>query len=183
MSSTDYQHAREALGARLRELRIEAGLNGKTLAARSTSTWRGYETGVIPGLFQTPDYARHVFLNGSNRHRSPKDTEEAALRVLLCPSETMAGQLDRLSGLIGRDTVELGIIPLGAPMATTPKHGFWIYDERRVTVETISVELRLDSAGDVGLYQRVWDKLSEAAAYGPHAHRLIARARAALPSS
>ncbi|MDX2680771.1 helix-turn-helix domain-containing protein [Streptomyces sp. NY05-11A] len=32
--STDYQTAREALGARLRELRAEAGLEGRVLAAR-----------------------------------------------------------------------------------------------------------------------------------------------------
>ncbi|MFJ8668111.1 helix-turn-helix domain-containing protein [Streptomyces sp. NPDC093600] len=32
--STDFQQAREALGARLRELRTEAGLNGKDMAAR-----------------------------------------------------------------------------------------------------------------------------------------------------
>lgn len=31
--STDYQTAREALGARLRELRTEAGLEGRHLAA------------------------------------------------------------------------------------------------------------------------------------------------------
>lgn len=279
--STDFKTARVALGTRLRELRTEAGLNGKQLALllawqpskvsrlengkqtataadlnawavavgagdatadlvarlrnleiqhqswrrqlsaghrgvqerieaeqRTTTTWRGYETGVIPGLFQTPDYARHVFLHGSNVHRSPQDTEdavrarmkrqdvlyepgktirvllwEAALHVLLCPTEAMAGQLDRLGGLIGRDNIELGIIPLGAPIASTTKHGFWIYDEQRVTVETISVELRLDSAGDVELYGRVWDRLNESAVYGAPAHRLIARARAALAPS
>ena len=32
--STDYQAAREALGARLRELRTEAGLEGKELASQ-----------------------------------------------------------------------------------------------------------------------------------------------------
>ncbi|MGW2562223.1 hypothetical protein ACWCXB_23800 [Streptomyces sp. NPDC001514] len=33
----------------------------------------------------------------------------------------------------------------------------------------------------VALYGRVWDRLNETAAYGPKAHRLIARARAQLP--
>ncbi|MGW3656484.1 helix-turn-helix domain-containing protein [Streptomyces sp. NPDC005151] len=279
--STDFQTARVALGARLRELRTDAGLNGKELASRLvwqpskvsrlengkqtataadleawavaagasdavddllarlrnletqhqswrrqlsaghravqerigaeqqvTTKWRGYETSVIPGLFQTPDYARHVFLHGSSVHRSPQDTEdavrarmrrqdvlyesgktfrvllwEAALHVMLCAPEAMAGQLDRLAGLIGRDNVELGVIPLGAPAATTMKHGFWIFDEQRVTVETVSVELRLDGAQDIELYQRVWDRLNEAASYGAAAHRLIARARTGLPST
>lgn len=279
--STDFQTARVALGARLRELRTEAGLTGKELALmlawqpskvsrlehgkqtatkadleawavaagaasttddlfarlrnletrhqswrrqlsaghrgvqerigveqRSTSTWRGYETSVIPGLFQTPDYARHVFLHGSQVHRSPQDAEdavrarmkrqdvlyepgksfrillwEAVLHVLLCPREAMAGQLDRMAGLTGRDNIELGIIPLGAPISSTTKHGFWIFDEQRVTVEMISVELRLDSHEDVELYGRVWDRLNESAVHGAAAHRLIARARASLTSA
>ncbi len=264
-----------ALGARLRELRAEAGVNGKDFAARlgwqtskvsrlengkqtataadlaawaaaagapdqagdlasrlrglesqqrswrrqlaagnrpvqdryvveyqQTATMRGYEATVIPGLFQTPDYARHLFAKNSLLMQSPRDTEaavaarmrrqevlyeagklfrvlvwEGALHVLVCPRETMVGQLDRLVGLIGMSTVELGIVPLGARLELTPKHGFWIFDEKRVIVETINTELSFDSPDDLALYGRVWDGLDEAAVYGPQAHRLIARAR------
>ncbi|WP_327323741.1 helix-turn-helix transcriptional regulator [Streptomyces sp. NBC_01210] len=273
--STDFQSARVALGARLRELRAEAGFTGKDLAEqlgwqrskvsrlengkqtataedltawagatapgqaadlesrrrglesqqrswrrqlaaghrsvqdryvveyRSTSTVRGYEATVIPGLFQTPDYARHLLIQNAALMRSPRDTEEAvharmrrqevlyevrklfrvlvwegALHALICPREVMAGQLDRLVGLIGMSTVELGIVPLGAMLPLTPKHGFWIFDEERVIVETINTELSYETADEVELYGRVWDGLNEAAAYGPKAHRLIARARA-----
>jgi hypothetical protein len=108
---------------------------------------------------------------------------EGALHALICPREVMAGQLDRLVGLIGMSTVELGLVPLGAPMPLTPKHGFWIFDEERVIVETINTELQYDSADDVALYGRVWDQLAEAAAYGPRAHRLIARARAQVQAA
>ncbi|WP_455361990.1 helix-turn-helix domain-containing protein [Streptomyces sp. SYSU K21746] len=273
--STDFQSARVALGARLRELRAEAGLTGKDLAARlgwqrskvsrlengkqtattddldawadaagapsqaadlksrlrglesqqrswrrqlaaghrpvqdryvveykRTATMRGYETTVIPGLFQTPDYARHLLAQNAELMQSPRDTEaavharmrrqevlyeagklfrvlvwEGALHALVGPRVVMAGQLDRLVGLIGMSTVELGIVPLGAPLKLTPKHGFWIFDEERVVVETINTELQFDSADDLALYGRVWEQLNEAAAYGPQAHRLIARAR------
>ncbi|AWZ05632.1 MULTISPECIES: helix-turn-helix transcriptional regulator [unclassified Streptomyces] len=273
--STDFQSARVALGARLRELRAEAGANGKDFASllgwqrskvsrlengkqtataddlaawaaaagapeqagdltsrlrglesqqrswrrqlaagnrpvqdryvveyQQTATMRGYEATVIPGLFQTPDYARHLFAKNALLMQSPRDTEaavaarmrrqevlyeagklfrvlvwEGALHALVCPRETMAGQLDRLVGLIGMSTVELGIVPLGAPLELTPKHGFWIFDEERVIVETINTELSFDSPDDLALYGRVWDGLNEAAAYGPQAHRLIARAR------
>ncbi|TLQ43496.1 helix-turn-helix domain-containing protein [Streptomyces marianii] len=276
--TTDYQTARVALGARLRELRTEAGLNGKAFAERlgwqpskvsrlehgkqtatesdledwasaagalehaddlksrlrglesqqrswrrqlaaghrpvqdryvveyrRTATARGYEATVIPGLFQTPDYARQLLLQNADLMSSPRDTDEAvgarmrrqevlyetgklfrvlvwegALHALICPRDVMAGQLDRLVGLIGMSTVELGIVPLGAPLALTPKHGFWIFDEGRVVVETINTELQYDSADDVALYGRVWDRLAATAAYGPKAHRLIARARAQL---
>lgn len=276
--TTDFQSARVALGARLRELRAEAGLTGKDLAAlltwqrskvsrlengkqtataddltawaaavgaldqaadlesrrrglesqqrswrrqlaeghrsvqdryvveyRGTATMRGYEATVIPGLFQTPDYARHLLIQNAALMRSPRDTEEAvharmrrqevlyevgkvfrvlvwegALHALICPRDVMAGQLDRLVGLIGMSTVELGIVPLGARLPLTPKHGFWIFDEQRVIVETINTELQYESADDVELYGRVWDQLHDAAAYGHKAHRLIARARTAI---
>lgn len=77
-------------------------------------------------------------------------------------------------------TVELGIVPMGVPLPITPKHAFWIFDEQRVVVETIGTELQYDTPDDVDLYGRVWDQLDSAAAYGPQAHRLIARARRGL---
>ncbi|MFF8915918.1 helix-turn-helix domain-containing protein [Streptomyces sp. NPDC015032] len=276
--STDFQAGRVALGARLRELRTEAGLNGKEIAERlgwqrskvsrletgkqtataddleawaaaagaeveaadlrsrlrglesqqrswrrqlstghrgvqekyvaeyrATSTVRGYEATVIPGLFQTPDYARHLLVHNADLMDSPRDTEaavsarmkrqevlyetgrsfsvliwEGALHAVICPKEVMAAQLDRLAGLIGLSTVSIGILPLGASLPLTPKHGFWIFDDRRVVVEIISTELRLESSHDVSLYRKVWDRLDKGAVYGPHAHRLIGRARAAL---
>ncbi|MFF3338000.1 helix-turn-helix domain-containing protein [Streptomyces flavidovirens] len=276
--STDFQTARVALGARLRELRTEAGHNGKEFAERlgwqrskvsrlehgkqtataddldawasaadapgeaadlksrlrglesqqrswrrqlaaghrpvqdryvaayqDTRTMRGYEATVIPGLFQTPDYARHLLIQNAQLMQSPRDTEaavqarmrrqevlyqtgklfrvlvwEGALHALVCPAEAMAGQLDRLVGLIGMSTVELGIVPLGAPLTLTPKHGFWMFDEERVIVETINTELQFEGADDVALYGRVWDQLNDAALYGAKAHRLIARARAQI---
>ncbi|MFE4796256.1 helix-turn-helix domain-containing protein [Streptomyces sp. NPDC056708] len=276
--STDFQAGRVALGARLRELRAEAGLNGKGIAERlgwqrskvsrletgqqtataddleawaaaagadaeaadlksrlrglesqqrswrrqlstghrgvqekyvaeyrATSTVRGYEATVIPGLFQTPDYARHLLLHNADLMDSPRDTEaavsarmkrqevlyesgrsfnvlvwEGALHAVVCPKHVMAAQLDRLAGLIGLSTVSLGIVPLGASLTLTPKHGFWIFDDRRVVVEIISTELQLESGDDVALYRKVWDRLNRGAVNGPRAHRLIGRARASL---
>jgi transcriptional regulator with XRE-family HTH domain len=276
--STDYQSGREALGVRLRELRTEAGLQGKDLAERlgwqrskvsrlengkqtasasdleawaqaldapaeipdlhsrlrglesqqrswrrqlatghravqdryvaeyrRTASVRGYEATVIPGLFQTPDYARHLLMQNAELMQSPRDTDEAvnarmrrqevlyesgkkfrvllwegALHVLVCPHEVMAGQLDRLVGLIGLSQVELSIVPFGARLKLTPKHGFWIFDEQRVVVETINTEFTLESEEDVTLYGRVWERLAESAVSGEQARRLIGRARASL---
>ncbi|MEV4329592.1 helix-turn-helix transcriptional regulator [Streptomyces sp. NPDC049597] len=173
-----------------------------------TKTMRGYEATVIPGLFQTPDYARHLLLQNASLMRSPRDTDQAVagrmrrqavlyepgkvfrvlmwegvLHALICPQDVMTGQLDRLVGLIGMSTVELGIVPFGARLPMTPKHGFWIFDEKRVIVETINTELSYDSSEDLALYGRVWDGLHSASAYGPQAHRLIARARAQLQTT
>ncbi|MEU1408861.1 helix-turn-helix transcriptional regulator [Streptomyces sp. NPDC005728] len=281
--STDFQTARETLGARLRELRIEAGLEGKDLAARlgwqtskvsrlqngkqtptredltawadaldrpdveaelhgllagldmkqrnrswrkqlagghrgrqeiavrqteATSLIRGLEVSRIPGLFQTPEYARVIFDANAEFRGIPPTTDdavekrmrrqealydpdktfrflvcEAALYHRPCPVEVMADQLDRLYNLVGQRRVELGIIPFGAQLRRTAPHAFWIYDRRLVIVETISEELWLTGAEDLELYERAWAWLAESADYGATARRLIGRARASLDLS
>lgn len=276
--STDFQQARITLGARLRELRTEAGLTGRELAhalgwlpskvsklenAKQTPSiadleaWargvgnpesavelkgrlRGFETryrswrrqlssghrarqeagivelsrtrvmrgaefGVIPGIFQTAEYARAVLTRYVELRGTPRDVEpavsarmrrqealyepgrefhaliwEGALRVLICSPDVLVGQLDRLAGLLGLGTVSLGIIPFEAPMRIAPGDGFWIYDDRLVISESWNTEMWLDDATDVALFGKIWDTLNESAFYGPQAHRLIARARAAL---
>lgn len=211
--SSDFQVGRVALGVRLRELRADAGLNGKGMAERlgwqrskvsrlengkqtataddldawapaagapgeaadlrsrsrglesqqrswrrqlasghravqekyvaayrDTSAVRGYEATVVPGLFQTPRYARHLLVHNAELMRSPRETDEAvrarmnrqqvlhepgkAFRVLVwegvlyarfCPREVMAGQLDRLVGVIGASTAgTVGGVSLGS---------------------------------------------------------------------
>ncbi|MFI5634707.1 helix-turn-helix domain-containing protein [Streptomyces sp. NPDC051664] len=279
--STDFQSARVALGARLRELRTEAGMDGKGVAAAlgwqrskvsrletgkqtptagdltawaqavgrpdmtgelkgrlvgletqyrswrrqlsgghrarqelalaesaATQTIRGVEVSRIPGLFQTAEYARNAFETNAEFRQIPRDIEDAvrtrirrqealyepgrrfrfllwegALYILTCPRDVMAAQLDRLAGLIGLDTIELGIIPFGAQLRRPPTHGFWIYDQRLVIVETINTEMWLDDEENIALYGRAWEWLNEAAVHGPQARRLIGRARATLDLS
>ncbi|MFI1937718.1 helix-turn-helix domain-containing protein [Streptomyces purpureus] len=276
--STDFQQARETLGARLRDLRTEAGLNGKDFAERlgwqrskvsrlengkQTATaddvvawalaaeapeatgelrgrlaglethyrsWRRqlaaghravqeghvvqeaqaetihlFESGIIPGIFQTPEYTRSVLTDVSNRLGTPRDIEEgvrarmkrqealyrpgqhfhalvweAALHVMRCAPEAMAAQLDRLTGVIGLDTVTLGVVPFGARTPFSPKHGFWIIDERLVIADTWNAELWLDSPDDVAFYRKTWDLMNEFAVFDHQAHRLITRARASF---
>lgn len=278
--STDFQTAREALGARLRELRTEAGLEGKDLAARlgwqpskisrlqngkqtptaaeltawaqavgqpdvdaelqglraglemkqrhrswrrqlagghrgrqeiavrqmeSTETIRGLEVSRVPGLFQTPEYARVIFDSNAEFRGIPNTTEaavearmrrqealydpdktfrflvcEAALYHRACPEDVMAEQLDRLYNLVGQRRVELGVLPFGTQLRRTAPHAFWIYDRRLVIVETISEELWLTGQEDLQLYERAWEWLAESAEYGAPARRLIGRARASL---
>lgn len=86
------------------------------------------------------------------------DALEAALLTPYCPADVMVEQLDRLNGLIGLDTVQLGVLPLRAPLKVSPKHGFWIFDERLVIAETVDAEMWLDEAADVSLYGRVWEE-------------------------
>ncbi|WP_406324513.1 helix-turn-helix domain-containing protein [Streptomyces niveus] len=166
---------------------------------------RAWQSSVVVGMLQTADYARCVFEAYADLHQSVRDIEdavrarvrrqeilyrpgrvfdivmwEAALHAGVCPPEVLAGQLDRLSGLVGMDTVRLGIVPLGARVRIPPGPGFWLYDDRLAIVEDWHAELWLDDVESVAVYERVWDRLHEAAVYGPAAHRLIARARTGL---
>lgn len=170
-----------------------------------TQTLTIWENVLIPGMLQTADYARHVLTRHANLMQSPRDTEDAvrarvqrqaglyepgrlyrimiwegALFSLVCPPSVLAAQLDRLTGVIGLDTVELGVVPFAASLRIFPGNGFWIYDDRRVVVEDWHAELWLDDADSVATYQRVWDTLSESAVYGADAQNVIARARRAL---
>jgi transcriptional regulator with XRE-family HTH domain len=278
--STDYQHARAALGIRLRELRLSSPdrLTGTALAQRlgwpqpkvsklengkqtatpgdlrlwtqatgqpdaygellarlrgfeshirswrrqlasghkavqdthlsehaSATVFRGWESSMIMGILQTPDYARHIFIRYAGLQQSPRDTEEAvrsrvkrqealydptkrfhiimweaALRALVCPPSVLAAQLDRLAGAVGLDTVELGIIPFGASLKIPPATAFWVYDDSRVIVETWHSELWIEDAASVSTYLRTWNTLRESAVYGPDAQRVISSARRAL---
>jgi transcriptional regulator with XRE-family HTH domain len=281
--STDYQQAREALGARLRELRFSCPggrLTGRQLAqrlgwpgskvsklenGRQTATpedlqawadgteqpdlypelaarlagfeshirsWRRalangfkplheglsaeiertsemwiWEESVVPGLLQTPEYARHVvqryseLLGGANdfeaavRSRAQRQEWlyrpgrklhvlmwEAALRSLICPPSALAAQLDRLTGMLGMDTVELGIIPFTASVKIVPANGFWVLDGRLVVAEDWHAELWLDDDDNIALYSKVWRTLRESAVYGPDAHNVINAARRSLNS-
>ncbi|MFI0824141.1 helix-turn-helix domain-containing protein [Streptomyces roseolus] len=279
--STDYQQAREALGARLRELRFTcpAGrLTGQQLAARlgwqgskvsklengkqtaspedlrawadateqpgvypepaarlagfesHIRSWRRalahgfkpvhegltaeinrsseiwvWEEAVVPGLMQTPEYARHVVQRYADLLGVTKGIEdavraraqrqewlyqpgrkprvlmwEAALRSLICPPSVLASQLDRLTGMLGTDTVELGIVPFTASMKIAPANGFWVMDDRLVVAEDWHAELWLDDADNVTLYRKVWKTLRESAVYEADAHHVISSARRAL---
>ncbi|MEV7187338.1 helix-turn-helix transcriptional regulator [Kitasatospora sp. NPDC093102] len=170
-----------------------------------SAVMRAWEGAMIVGILQTPDYARHIFSAFVDLHQSPRDIEEAVrariqrqeslyrpgkkyhivmwesvLRSLVCPPAVMAAQLDRLSGVIGLDTVSLGIVPFEASLKLPPANGFWIHDERLVIVEDWHAELWLDQPDNVALYRRVWDTLADSAVYGADAHRVITRCRRAL---
>ncbi|AZM51741.1 transcriptional regulator [Streptomyces sp. WAC 01529] len=172
-----------------------------------TAVIHAWEESAIPGMLQNADYARHVFARYADLHGSARDIEEAvrsraqrqewlfqaghrfrviiweaALRSLICPPSVLAAQLDRLAGVIGVDTVELGIIPFTASVKIAPANGFWILDERLVIAEDWHAELWLDDADSIALYAKVWRTLRESAVYGADAHNIINAARRALTS-
>jgi len=167
---------------------------------QKTRFFRAFEATVIPGLLQTPEYARARFAEGARRLKVPNDINEtvaarmqrqgilyrpdkrfhfvvaeAALRFRMCPPEVMLGQLDRLISLSPLPNVRLGIIGFETLYTTAPWHGFWMYDGERVLVETFSAALDLRQPQEIELYGSAFEELAAAASYGRSARKIITK--------
>ena len=165
---------------------------------QQTKLFRVFESTVIPGLLQTAEYARIRFAEGIRVFNLTNDINEAvqgriqrqeilyrpdkrfhfvlteaALRIRLCPPEVMLGQLDRLISFSALPNVRLGIIGFQTQYASSPWHGFWMYDTDRVLVETYSAALTLAQPPEIELYARVFDELAAVASYGRSARGII----------
>lgn len=172
---------------------------------RTASVIRNVENVWIPGLLQTPEYARaRIIENAYVWDTDPTDIDlsvmlrmqrqqilydaskrfefvitEAVLRLLLCPPEAMRSQLDRLVSVAGLPNVTLAVIPHGVPLPKSPAHAFILYDDIAVT-EIASRELRYYGE-EAGRYSREMDLLLAEAAIGHDARRLLMAAIEALP--
>lgn len=165
-----------------------------------TRLFRVFEVGVIPGLLQTPEYARTRMAEGIRRLKLPDDLDEAvqsrmrrqeilyrpdkrfhfvlteaALRFRKCPSEVMLGQLDRMISFSTLPNVRLGIIGFETQYSTSPWHGFWLFDNDRVLVETYSAELDLRQPPEIEVYRNAFEELAAVASYGRAARAIINR--------
>jgi transcriptional regulator with XRE-family HTH domain len=170
-----------------------------------TSLFRIYEHNIIPGLFQTAEYSAAMlsyfidFLDAPNdldaavearmerqrivysgHHRFVVVLEEQAIRARVGNLDTMAGQLDRVLGMMSLPRVSLGIIPEAAPRKVFASVGFWIYDEVMVRVETPTASLEVTQLREIRLYARMFQQLQQSAVYGAEARALVTHAMADL---
>jgi transcriptional regulator with XRE-family HTH domain len=161
----------------------------RDLEAR-TKVFRVFEPGIMVGLLQTSEYARHVFrkvkrlysaadqIDAAVRVRMQRQeilydrtrtfrfvVTEAALRTMLAPPEVMRGQLDRLLAVSTLPNVEFGVIPFGTELPANPVNGFWIYNEAMVAVATMTKDLILRDPDDIAFYVRAFDDYAKAAEF------------------
>ncbi|PKV95938.1 helix-turn-helix protein [Amycolatopsis echigonensis] len=154
---------------------------------------------MVPGLVQTAEYARHVFLSLAEVHDTPRDTEAAVgarmerqqllyaegktIELLLttfaftnpiAPASVMRAQIDRLIALQGLPTLRLGIIPPGVALPAAVAHTFRIADDT-VSVELVNTEVSTRDPGDLALYTNYLAKLWDLAAEGDEARALLMR--------
>ncbi len=181
---------------------VQAGYNQLVEDARLV---RHFETAYVPGLLQTPEYARAVLEEQVRLHDLVvEDVDEAVatrmqrqrhlydpgktfefllaepvLRWLLCPADVMRGQLDRLQTAVGMPRVRFGVLPLGVQLATTPQNAFQLYDDLAMVETFIGEAAHRDD--DAAAYARALDLLWADAATGEDARRLIVRAAEDLP--
>ncbi|MEV0127258.1 helix-turn-helix transcriptional regulator [Dactylosporangium sp. NPDC050688] len=170
-----------------------------------TRQFRIYEAGVIPGLFQTAEYARArmrriIEFNGipddlENAVRARMDRqrvvhagdhtfavvlEENALHARIGDTDMMAAQLAHLITVAVLPNVSVGVIPRDADRTMWASPGFWIYDDERVIVETPSAQLTVTQPREVAVYARWFVELSSMAVVGSAARRIITDAITAL---
>jgi transcriptional regulator with XRE-family HTH domain len=173
---------------------------------RGAKRIRNVEVLFIPGLLQTPDYARYRMAEAVRNYGFAEDGVEAAvaarmrrqealydsdrefefiimevaLRVRVCPAEVMSGQLDRLLVATGLAGVTLAIIPLDAELTVAPDMGFLIADDVAY-IETPTSE-DLVRGEEAVTYGRLADGLRAEAVTGDAARELITAAARALAS-
>jgi len=165
-----------------------------------TSLFRIYEHNVIPGLFQTADYAASMlrfwidFLQTPNNiddavavrlerqrvlYRKGKRfavvLEEQALRTWFGDATTQAGQLDRLLAAMSLPNVSVGVVPLMAQRGGVPSAGFWIFDDSLVALETPTASIEVTRPREIDLYARLFDRLQAMSVHGGAARELVLR--------
>lgn len=161
---------------------------------------RWFESWVIPGLLQTPAYAKEILtacrsvipggrddideavavrmtrqrILYSGKRRFAFVIGDAALRQTIGSSEIMAEQLFTLIERADLSRVDLAVIPLSVD-ACIGSHGFAMFDRESVMVENISAELTITRPSEIAVYDEVFSKLYAAALHGEAAKSLLAQ--------
>ena len=168
---------------------------------QKTRLFRVFEATVVPGLLQTAEYARTRLSESIRLFKLPNDIDtavagrikrqdmfyrpdkrfhfvmtEAVLYFRLCAPAVMLGQLDRLISLSALPNVRIGIVGFDTHYTASPWHGFWLYDDEKVVVETYSAGLNLAQPQEIELYGNIFEELAAVASYGREARALITKA-------
>lgn len=157
---------------------------------------RVFQPTVVPGLLQTPEYARAVFSIGRTRDVSAAVARrierqqrlyepgrrfvfliaEQVLRWPLGGEQVVAAQRDRIVSLSRLETVEVGVVPASST-SVAAWHNFILWEcpgePPRVTAELIDGEHDTSKDDAVAVYELVWQRLWDAAVVGDAAAELI----------
>lgn len=176
------------------------------------SALRTYEAQVIPGLFQTPDYAEEVFKGGRatddpgitrqvearlarqqilSRVKAPRMTaviDEGALRRRVGTPETMTDQMEHLENLALRHNIDIQVLPFssGAHLGMAGSFTILEFPEPRdspiVYVGTPSDDLYLEQPSDIERYNLTFSNVQGAALSATASIQFITDIRASAES-
>jgi hypothetical protein len=178
--------------------------SGASLYER-TRQFRVYCSDVVPGFLQTPGYAAALLSSIAAFRGTPDDVseavtarmkrnsviregdhrfalvlEESVLRYRIGDADTMAAQLGHLLSAMALPSVSLGVIPFAAERTVWPMATFTVFDEDRVHADSLDAAATLTQPGQVDLYVRAFQGLTQSAVYGAAARGLITQSLAAL---
>ena len=166
-----------------------------------TELFRMYVSNVIPGFFQTAEYATALMQSITDFQGTPDDVAEAVparlargrllyegghrfavlveewvLRTQIGNAETMAGQLGHLLAVMPLPSVSLGVIPQRTRRTVWPLEAFYIFDDQRIAVETLTAKLNVIQPREISDYLKAFNKLAKMAVYGSGARAIIGSA-------
>ncbi len=168
----------------------------------TTRHFRIYCSNVLPGVLQTREYATALLATISSFQGTPDDSvsaaearfarsfvlqdghrsfafllEEAVLHHRQAPADVLVAQLHSVLDVMRRPNVSLGIVPSDAPRATSwPLESFYLFDDRRVSVELLTAAVNLTAPSEVAAYAKAFSAIAGTAVYGDRARNLISKA-------
>lgn len=163
---------------------------------RAAVAVRNFQPTVVPGLLQTPEYARGVLSIGRTRdvdaavaariQRQQILYEPGRLfsfmiaePVLSWPvggQQVLAAQRDRIVSLARLSTVELAVLPHAVTVAALWNNFLlWTFPDEpaRVTAERTDGETDTSDGETIALHETLWSRLWDAAVHGNDAVALI----------
>lgn len=176
------------------------------LREAAAHTIRNFQPTIVPGLLQTPEYAKYVIrvadvegdmdveqhVLGRLRRQEALFTgdkqfeflmSEAALRWPASHPDMLAAQLDRIVTLSSLKSVAVGVLPIGEPINVVAWSNFIILDGDKlsfIAMELVHNEPNLINDRDVGLYRGLYFKMWSRALVDQDAVALIRRIAAEL---
>ncbi|WP_285497030.1 Scr1 family TA system antitoxin-like transcriptional regulator, partial [Actinomadura sp. NBRC 104425] len=173
--------------------RVDAGVSyreGRAVElARDAVVVRAFGALVMPVPLRTAEYVAEsgvssggeaadwaAVLGGEGR-RFTFVLAEGVLRTWPGSGACMAGQLAHVLAVAERPNVRLGVVPGSASRwPRVPLHGFVVYGDAAVTVETFTRELTLTDAAEVRRYAELFDQYERTAVFGADARGFVERA-------
>lgn len=118
---------------------------------RSAELVREFQTAMVPRALRSPEYAQAADAFPSPLVDRLGDAgcdfgfvvTEGALRTWPADGSMMPEQLDRVARACEMANVRLGVVPWSVPLPVMPPHGFAVFDDEAVTVETFTAQMTI----------------------------------------